>query len=286
MSPRGAGTLLMVLAATAVAGCDALPGRSHASGFVPQAGVCHLAPGDNASGAAYHPVDCSTRHEAETFLVSRFAGPDADSAGPPGTGYESALRAYASCATAAREFLGDWPLTGRVSLRVVLPTADGWAAAERWYRCDLVETVALDRPEPNPRANSLKDALVAPSPLRYGCFDPTFGADDRLETAPPASCTGPHHSEFVGLWWTDQAPDGEQVTGDVMLAGCSRVAAQHVGVSDEQELARRLEVLVVPPTDEEVAAGETAMLCFLHSEDRKLTRTLAGVGLKGLPAPR
>lgn len=285
MGPRRFGTLLMALAASVVAGCDALPGRDPESGFVPQAGVCHLTPGDNASGEAYQPVECSTRHEAETFLVSRFAGADAGSAGPPATGSEAALRAYASCATAAGDFLGGEWRTARLSLQVVLPGADGWAAAERWYRCDLVEIVALDLPDPAPRANSLKDALGESSPLHHGCYNPTFGPDRTLRTLPPASCTGPHHSEFVGVWWADDVPYGEEIPWDDIWDGCYDVTARHVGVSDEPEVRRRLEVVAMPPTAEQSAAGETGVLCFLYREDRPLTRSLAGVGRKGLPAP-
>lgn len=276
----------MVLAASLVAGCDVLPGRDSESGFVPQAGVCHRAAGDNASGEAYQPVECLTRHEAETFFVGRFAGADAGSAEPPATGSDAALRAYASCATAANEFVGDeWP-AGRLTLHLVPPTADGWAAAERWYRCDLVEIVALDLHEPSPRANSLKDALREPSsPLRHGCYNPTFDGEE-IRTLPPASCTGPHQSEFAGVWWADDVPAGEEVTRDHMTDGCAGVIARYVGVGDEREVRRRVDVLPLPPTEDEVAAGATYVLCLLHTDGKPLTRSLAGVGGRGLPAPR
>ncbi|WP_141715217.1 septum formation family protein [Micromonospora rhizosphaerae] len=286
MSPRRVGALLMVLAASVVAGCDVLPGRDCESGFVPQAGVCHLAPGDNASGEAYQPVDCLTRHEAETFFVGRFAGLDADSDDPPETGSDAARRAYASCGTAARDFLGDEWRAARLSLQVMLPTATGWAAAERWYRCDLVEIVALDLYEPSPRANSLKGGLRSPSsPLRHGCYNPTFIGDE-MKTLPPASCTGPHQSEFAGVWWADDFPYGEEIPEDDMWDGCYGVVARHVGVPDEDEVERRLDVLAWALSEEERAAGETGVLCFLHTDGPPFNRPLAGVGVKGLPAPQ
>ncbi|MET7969090.1 septum formation family protein [Micromonospora sp. NPDC005305] len=286
MGLRKVVALLLALAAGPVAGCGLLTGGT-ASGFVPQAGVCHLAPGDNADGAAYRPVGCTERHEAETFLVGRFAGADADSDDRPATGSDTALRAYHSCDTAAREFLGDrWPL-GRLSLRLVLPTADGWAAAERWYRCDLVEIVALDLYEPSPRANSLRGALRSPSsPLRHGCYNAAFGRDDELTALPPASCTGPHRTEFAGIWRADQVPYGADIRSDRMMNGCYEVIARHVGLADDAEVRRRLLPLTLPPRDEDRAAGETSVRCLLHTDGRPLARSLAGAGVRGLPPRR
>ncbi|WP_433312716.1 septum formation family protein [Micromonospora chersina] len=279
-------TLLLALAAGPVAGCGLLTSEA-ASGFVPQAGVCHQAPGDNASGEAYRPVDCTERHEAETFLVSRFAGPDAEADDPPATGSGAALRAYYSCATAAREFLGDDWAVGRLSLRLVLPTAEGWAADERWYRCDLVEIVALDVYEPSPRANSLKGALGSPSsPLRHGCYNATLDESGELKSLPPASCTGPHRTEFAGIWWADDVPYGEEILSEEMMNGCYGVIARYVGLADDGEVRRRLLPLPLPPTDEDLAAGETSVLCLLHTDGRPLTRSLAGVGVRGLPPRR
>ncbi|MFU8850045.1 septum formation family protein [Micromonospora sp. SL1-18] len=284
MGLRRVGSLLLALAASILAGCDLLTGPPP-SGFVPEAGVCHLTMGDNATRTAYRPVTCLERHEAETFLVGRFAGADADSDDPPANGSDAALRAYASCRTAAREFLGDDWRTGRLTLRVVLPTADGWAAAERWYRCDVVEIVALDLYDPNLRANSLEDALHGPAEwLRHGCYTPTFGSSGEIRTLPPASCTGPHQSEFAGVWWADDVPYGEEIPPEAMSDGCYGVVARYLGVADDQELRPRLDALYLLPTEEERAAGETGVLCLLHTEGEPLTRSLAGVGLRGLPA--
>lgn len=286
MGLRKVVALLLALAAGPVAGCGLLTSET-ASGFMPQAGVCHQAPGDNASGEAYRPVDCTERHEAETFLVSRFAGPDAESDGPPVTGSDAALRAWSSCATATREFLGDDWVVGRLSLRLVLPTTEGWAAAERWYRCDLVEIVALDLYEPSPRANSLKGALSSPSsPLRHGCYNATLDEHHELKSLPPASCTGPHRTEFAGIWWADDVPYGEEILGDRMMNGCYGVIARYVGLADDEEVRRRLLPLTLPPTDEDLAAGDTSVLCLLHSDGKRLTRSLAGVGVRGLPPRR
>ncbi len=282
MGFRKVGVSLLALATGLVAGCGLL-GDPAPSGFVPQSGVCHLRINDNASAAAYAPVKCSERHEAETFMVGRFAGTDAEADEPPAAGSEAALRAYASCSTAARDFLGgDWP-TGRVTVRLVLPPEDGWAAAERWYRCDLVEIVALDLYEPSPRANSLKDALRSSASLRHGCYNPTLEGDE-IKTLPPASCTGPHQSEFTGVWWAHDVPYGDEIPPEDATDGCYGVGARYVGGVDEQELARRMFVLVWAPAPVERDAGATGVLCFLHTDGKPLTRSLAGVGLRGLPA--
>ncbi|MFG1952636.1 septum formation family protein [Micromonospora sp. NPDC048830] len=240
-------------------------------------------PGDNASGDGYRPVGCQERHEAETFHVGRFAGADAALSEPPAPGSEAGRRAYASCSTALNEFVGDVWQTSRLSLRVVLPTAKGWAADERWFRCDVVELLALDVLEPSPRANSLAGALRAPSPFHHGCYNsPTFGPDDRLQTMPPAACTGPHSTEFVGVWWSDALAAGTSPSEEDLIDGCFGVAADYVGVPTE-DLGDQTYVYFLLPSDEDWGVGDSGVLCFLHTDGAPLRRSLAGVGRRGLP---
>lgn len=284
MGLQRVGVSLLIVATGLVAGCG-LPSDPAPSGFVPQSGVCHLKIGDNVSGATYAPVRCSERHEAETFMVGRFDFADAEADEPPTAGSDGALRAYSSCSIRAHEFVGDDWATGRLTVRVALPTSDGWAAAERWFRCDLVEIVALDLYEPSPRANSLKDALRSSASLRHGCYNPTFNGT-QIETLPPASCTGPHQSEFTGVWWPDDVRYGEEIPQDDVVQGCYGVGARYVGGVDEQELARRMTVFFWMPADDDRIAGASHLLCFLHTDGRPLKRSLAGVGLPGLPVAR
>ncbi|WBC17294.1 septum formation family protein [Micromonospora sp. WMMA1998] len=286
MRLRAVLTLLAIFVLVPVTACDALGGPPP-SGFRPQAGMCHLKPGDNADGDAYRPVRCTERHEAETVMVGAFAGEDAESDGPPATGSLAAVRAYWSCTAGASDFLGDDVAEGRLSVRLVLPTADGWAADERWYRCDVVEFVALDLYEPNPRANSLRGALESPSsPLRHACYTAALDEYGAITSLPPASCTGPHRTEFAGVWRDDSVPYGEEIPSDTMMNGCYGVIARHVGLGEDDEIRRRLRPLFLPPREEDLAAGEQRVLCLLHSDGRKLTRSLAGVGVRGLPPRR
>ncbi|MEH0937134.1 septum formation family protein [Micromonospora psammae] len=277
-----AATVLVALAATA-AGCDGgSPPERAASTFAPEAGVCHATASDDRSPEAYVPIACSAKHEAETIMVGRFGGANAAASAPPAADTEGLWQAYASCDTAAHDFLaGEWR-ESRLAMRVLTPSAARWTAGERWYRCDLVEMVALDRWTPNPRANSLRGALAGESPLRLGCYVRPELTEERVNI-PPASCTGPHDTEFVGAWRAE--PEAGDLTDEDIRAGCLTVVARYVG-APERELRGRLEALPVFSLEPEWEAGLPGAWCFLHTPGGSLDASLKGVGRGGLPPAR
>ena len=83
-------------------------------------------------------VDCLTPHTAQTFLTRVLP----DSFGIPAkASVASRLKATAPCTTkAANAYLGleGTNLPNRFQVIEVFPTADQWAAGERWVRCDVV----------------------------------------------------------------------------------------------------------------------------------------------------
>ncbi|WP_433126233.1 septum formation family protein [Micromonospora sp. CA-240977] len=280
---RWYGTALLVALAMGAGGCDSLLVGEEASSFTPEAGVCHAVASDERSPEAYTPIPCSSKHETETFLVGLFGGAGAAASAPPAADTEGIGRAYQSCDAEADLFLGGEWRDARLAMRVLIPSAARWQAGERWYRCDLLEMNAVDRWFPNPRANSLSGALTGDSTLRYSCFTEPTGSDDAVNL-PPTSCTGPHATEFAGLWRA--GTEVEELTDEMVDAGCLSVIAGFVGLP-ERTLGRRFEVLALMPEGEpEWQAGTLGVWCFLHSPGQVLNATARGAGRKVLPAAR
>ncbi|MET8123086.1 septum formation family protein [Micromonospora sp. NPDC005189] len=277
---RSWGTTILVALTVGAGGCDSSPTEEATSTFAPKAGVCHATASDERSPEAYTPIPCSSKHEAETFLVGRIAGAEGAAPAPPAADTEAIWRLYESCDTEAARFLGgDWR-ESRLAMRALTPSAARWKAGERWYRCDLLEMHAVDRWFPNPGANSLRGALTSDSPLRYTCFtDPSESGD-----LPPASCTGPHDTEFAGIWRAD--PEVEEFTDDITDAGRLSTVARYVGLP-ESDVGSRFQVFGFSPEGEpEWLAGRPSALCFLHSPGRALNSSVKGAGLTVLPAIR
>ncbi|WP_330438523.1 septum formation family protein [Micromonospora sp. NBC_00821] len=278
------GTTILTALIVGTGGCDVILADESAPLFTPEAGVCHAAASDERSPEAYTPIPCSSKHETETFLVGRFGGADAAASAPPAAGTEGSGRVYESCDAEADFFLGGEWRESRLAMRVLIPSTARWEAGERWYRCDLLEMHAVDRWFPNPRANSLSGALTGDSPLRLSCFTEPEETSDGLVNLPPASCVGPHTTEFVGIWRA--GPDVEKVTDEIVDAGCLSTIASHVGLS-ERTLGRRFEPLALAPEGEpEWQAGTLSVWCFLHSTDRVLNASVKGAGRTVLAAAR
>jgi hypothetical protein len=277
------GTTILTALIVGVGGCDSSPSEESASTFAPKAGVCHATASDERSPEAYTPIPCSSKHEAETFLVGRISGAEGAAPKPPAADSDGLWRLYESCDSEAARFLGGEWRESRLAMRTLTPSATRWKAGERWYRCDLVEMNAVDRWSPNPRANSLRNGLTGDSPLRLSCFTEPEETSEALVNLPPTDCKGPHATEFAGLWWP--GPEIAEVTEEIMEAGCLSVIAQHVGVP-ERDLDGRFEVLAYYPTDEPEWLADYSAWCFLHAPDRPLTTSLKGVGRTGLAAAR
>ncbi|MEU0550046.1 septum formation family protein [Micromonospora sp. NPDC005979] len=271
------GTTVLMALTVGVGGCDGSPAGKSTSTFAPASGVCHATASDDRSPETYTPIPCSSKHEAETFLVGVIRGTDGVASAPPAADTEAMWRLHDACDSEAARFLGGEWRESRVAMRTLTPSTARWQAGERWYRCDLVEMLALDRWVPNPRANSLRAGLTGDSPLRLTCFTaPEENADDLVDL-PPASCTGPHGTEFAGIW--PAGPEVEELTEEVMQAGCRSTVARYVG-APEAALKGRLEVLAyVLESEPEWLAGRLSAICFLHSPNRQLDRSLRNTGL-------
>ncbi|MFG1919941.1 septum formation family protein [Micromonospora sp. NPDC048898] len=274
------GTTVLAVLMMGAGGCDSIFADESLPSYTPEAGVCHAVASDERSPETYTPIPCSSKHEVETFLVGRFGGADADASAPPAAGTEGIRRVYESCDQEAARFLdGEWR-ESRLAMRVLIPSAAHWDAGERWYRCDLLEMHAVDLWIPEPRSNSLRGALTGDSPFRYTCFtDPTESGD-----LPPASCTGPHDTEFAGIW--RPGPEVEALTDDNTDAGCLSTVSRYVGLP-EGDVGYRFQVFWLTPEGEpEWLAGRLGVLCFLHSPGPVLNGSAKGGGRTLLPAVR
>ncbi|MEU7752915.1 septum formation family protein [Micromonospora sp. NPDC049171] len=277
------GTTVLAVLIMGAGGCDSIFADESLPSFTPEAGVCHAAASDERSPETYTPIPCSSKHETETFLVGRFGGADAAASAPPAANTEGIGRAYGSCDAEAALFLGGEWRESRLAMRVLVPSAAHWEAGERWYRCDLLEMHAVDRWFPEPRANSLGGALTGDSTLRLTCFTEPEETAEGGVNLPPTDCTGPHATEFAGLW--RPTPQADQVTEEVMRAGCQSTIAQHVGLP-ERDLGDRFEALASVPSGEPEWQADAGAWCFLHSPDRVLTASVKGAGRRVLPATR
>ena len=136
----------LLLALLVLGGCSALPaiggGDDESSARPPEVGQCRLLEPEDVLSAddASPPVDCETRHTAETFAVGEF--PD-DVAGDEGDIDDPALGAHVfdECEKEFRRFLGgDESLVMRstVTWAWFRPSQDAWDRGARWWRCDVV----------------------------------------------------------------------------------------------------------------------------------------------------
>ncbi|MBY8874568.1 septum formation family protein [Micromonospora sp. PLK6-60] len=274
--------LLVAATGACHSGSEASPARSDPA-FLPASGACHQTMTEGRHDEAYRPIPCSSRHETETLLVSSFGGVDAEAEAAPDADSEAMFRVYDACDRRAEQWLGgDWRKS-RLAMKALVPSADQWSAGERWYRCDVAEMEALDLWVPIPRANSLKGALRGDSPMLLACFrEPRFDGDDLL-SIPPASCTGPHDTEFVGTWRSELTPDDESISGEDLDEGCWGIAASFVDVP-EKTLRKRMRIMTTFVELPEWTAGFPGGLCFLQAPSHSLTRSLRGAGAGGLPS--
>jgi hypothetical protein len=140
------------------------------------------------------------------------------------------------------------------------------------------------------RMASLKDALRAASPLRYGCFKPKVGKDyiDALNELP---CARPHNAEYVGTYmWANVLyaafikMANDKKTNDRVHARCREIVAKYVKVPVDRNLRYRTGTFFSYVAEEDWNAGNRGVRCFLWlGEDRTVSRSLKGAGTRGLP---
>ncbi|MEH0828312.1 MULTISPECIES: septum formation family protein [unclassified Micromonospora] len=262
---------------------DDWPALAAPQGFVPAAGVCHADVQDVGYLSGYRPVDCAQSHRAETMHVGTFAGAEARRSTPPAGGTPAMLAARAECDRAVRRAVGaDWR-SGRLGLAVVFPSAAAWTGGARWFRCDLTEVASIDESRAVPRTGSLKGALTRDTDLRLRCFEPKVKGDE-VEAMAPVSCTARHHAEFVGVWAATDLSYAQLNRGDDRVhKGCMGVLAKYTGVPNDGNLRFRAGSIFYHPLEREWRDGNRGVQCFLWVGDRNLTRSLKGVGTRGLP---
>ncbi|HSV39830.1 MAG TPA: septum formation family protein [Nocardioidaceae bacterium] len=138
MRPAAA-LLSALLVLGTVAACGSESGPSDLS-TPPKTGVCRaLVPEDiTRSTNDTLPVDCSSPHTAETFLVGTFLGSLAEDDFD-----DAALGAFVfdACQAGFMKFLGgDESLVKRSTLTWAWfrPSEKGWDSGARWFRCDVI----------------------------------------------------------------------------------------------------------------------------------------------------
>lgn len=254
-----------------------------AGAFTPAAGVCQLAdPAGTVTLAAYEPVGCDLPHRVETVHVGAFRG---GPVAPPAVGSVDLRGAFADCDTRASAYVGDDWRAGRLRLAVAVPSAPGWSAGSRWYRCDLAELSTVEaKAEVVSRTGSLRNALQGASALRLGCQRTGTAGGGSVRTLNPVGCGTSHDAEFVGVW---TAPDRPYPRKDADWApfytGCGTVLARYAGVPDDATLRFRSGVVVRPPAPGRWTVGDRGVRCYLWLSDRTVTASLAGAGPAGLP---
>ncbi|MEH0938415.1 septum formation family protein [Micromonospora psammae] len=282
------------LAALALTGCDTpaggdgdltddWPALAAPAGFVPAVGACHPGVQDVGWLGGWNPVDCAGPHRAETLHVGTLTGAAAAGAAPPPVGSAGMLAARGECDREIRRAVGgDWR-SARLGLAVVFPSPPAWTGGARWFRCDLTEIRSIDEPGARTRTGSLRGALTGDTDLRLRCFNPKVRGDD-VEAMVPASCAARHHAEFVGVWQAPELSWSELARGGTRVhRGCAALVARYTGVPNDGNLRFRAGSIFYHPLEREWRSGNRGVQCFVWVADRTLTRSVKGVGPKGLP---
>jgi hypothetical protein len=259
--------------------------------FVPPSDVCHVGGHKDSNvelAANFRPVDCAQEHGSETVYVGRFPAALNDRVTPPPAGSPGHRAAYAECDKRATAFVGAEWREGRLALGVVMPSKDGWRGGARWFRCDLTEMYP-ERDFPagassfgpgERRTGSLKGALRGASRLRLGCY--TY--DKSVQRMPAVACTRPHNLEFVGIYAAPDTPYPETTAAwDRLYRHCRSVIAKYVRVPDDGSISYRSGVYASPFFEADWKAGNRGVRCFLWLDERMVSRSLKGAGVKGLP---
>ncbi|SDZ32173.1 Septum formation [Micromonospora pattaloongensis] len=262
---------------------DDWPAISEPKVFVPAAGVCHPADEQTALVSVYNPVDCARPHLFETVHVGVFTGEHAQRLTPPPAGSPAARAAFAECDRKTTEYVGGEWRDGRLGLAIRYAPGRAWAAGGRWFRCDVTEMVALDSWHETTRTASLAAALTATSPLRFGCFNPRI-VKKKVEGMEPVGCRTPHRSEYVGVHTApDTTYDSFNSNRERTHEGCRDVLAAYAKVPNDERIRFRAGTFFYVPSREAWADGDRGVHCFAYLSDRTLTRSIKGVGDKGLP---
>ena len=257
------------------------------TGFIPQAGTCHLANFALAgTRSAYEEADCKIKHRSETVYVGTYPDPAAQADKPPAEGSAGSRAAYQTCDQKTTEYVGGPWRTARLWIGVTHPTNPAWTGGARWFRCEVLEISSIeDDGGLVQRIGSLQGALKdSASDLLLTCYDIKFDGSAAIGTMPGASCGAEHNAEFVGVW---NAGDQDYPSKDAEWAKfhdeCRKLAADYVGVPDDKDLQYRTGVVSLPGGKDVWALGDHGVRCYLWLDGAELTATLKGKGTKNLP---
>jgi hypothetical protein len=252
--------------------------------FVPAEGTCHASFKDVGYLSGYQPIECTTKHEAETVHVGTFSA-DVEASAPPVANTAAMRTAYAECETSAKQVLGDDWRGGRTYLGIVLPSTDAWAGGARWFRCDLMETVGKDDSSTYvSRSAPIKGTLSGDRALAYSCYVVTL-KNNSVDQMKPTACNRAHNGEFAGIY---TAPEGEYKTPDKTVydayhKACRGVVARWANVPNDGNTAFRYGTIVTPLGRTEWERGNRGVLCHIWLDKKSLTRSLKGAGTGALP---
>jgi hypothetical protein len=193
---------------------------------------------DMATQRRMEVVSCASPHASETVYVGRFTGVVAERDSTPTPTDKRA--AYAECAKAATEYLGDDWHGARVELVLLTPSSRQWGGGARYFRCELAE-VFSDRGAIVGSTASMKDGLRGGRPLAVTCAALFNETKNSFTDSTAVPCTQSHRLEYAGF---AVAPDGPYpaTNGDLdktFERPCDDVVAKYTGMTTAQLAAHR-----------------------------------------------
>jgi Septum formation len=258
-----------------------------ASGFEPAASTCHGATFDPVGArATYDEIDCNLPHRTETVFVGTYPSPAAEADEPPAAGSAGARAAYQVCDGKTTDYVGGQWRDARLWIGVTNPSGGAWSGGARWFRCEVVQLASVEDPGVLvERSGSLRNALAdGAAGIRLGCYAVQSDRTGAIGGMPPASCTGKHNAEYVGVW-TAKGLDYPRDDADwaKFHDGCRGLIATYANVPNDKDLQYRTGVISLPGGDDVWQLGDYGVRCYLWLEGVELTAPLKGKGSKALP---
>jgi len=275
----GAAMVLMTGCSTLPSGVDGNLTNNWADfpepkGWTPEPNNCQAgAFNETVYLSAYAPVACTTTHRTETIAVGQFSSSVSKL---PARADANFLTAYKDCDTKATSFLGGHWQDGKLWLGVSLPSSDAWAGGARWYRCEVVQ---LDEMwgDAVTRSATLKDGLKNDPTVTIGCqkYASKVGFT-------PIACTTKHNAEFVGSYF-GVTSYSKLKDNTAMASACRGIIAKYVGIKNSSDMKYRVGVVWDYPTTDDWNAGDHGLRCWAWFGTETKTKSIKGVGSKGLP---
>ena len=268
-----------------MSGCASLPQGVDASiadewtdikppvGWTPEAGNCQAAAfTETIYRSNYLPIACTEEHKTEIIHVGAF---DEAARNIPDRSSPELLKAFTECDAKATAFLGGHWQDGKLWIGVSTPSSEAWVSGVRWFRCEVVQLDDLYGDAVG-RKSSLKDALKTDASVRIGCQNYKSGSGFT-----PVACTTRHNAEYAGSYFGVKTYAGLK-NDEAMFKACYTVIAKYVGVS-VSTVRYRTGIATTYPSQAEWNEGDHAVRCWLWLDKKMVTKSMKGVGSKGLP---